>query len=243
MCRTPIWTAICLLCVLSSLRTAEAKFDPPRITYVINPADAGMTTDGPDQRTFYINKGLESSINKGNILNVYREKRPARSMPPIRLFIGTMTITTAQHGSSMGEFTPNAASIGNPIIKYKSAMKSDIVVPRLVMDSGVLFDAGQMSLKPDVEQEFEKVAGFVQHFSPAKLVIEGHTDSDGDKDSNQKLSVRRAETIRRFLIQQYDFITSAMIEARGYGEERPVVPNDSAANKALNRRIEIIVWE
>ena len=243
MCRPPIRTVISVLCVLGSIHIAEAKFDPPRITYVITPADAGTRTDELGERTFYINKGLESSISKGNILNVYREKRPARNMPPIRLFIGTMTITTAQHGSSMGEFTPNAASIAKPIIKYKSAMKSDIVMPRLVIDSSVLFDAGQISLTRDAKTEFEKVAGFVQLFSPPKLVIEGHTDSDGDRDSKQKLTVRQAETNRRFLIQEYDFITSVMIEARGYGEERPIVPNNSAANKALNRRIELIVWD
>ena len=42
---------------------------------------------------------------------------------------------------------------------------------------------------------------------------------------------------------RYDFITPKMIEARGYGEERPIVANDTPENKQLNRRIEVLVWE
>ena len=191
-----------------------------------------------------MNKGLESSLNKGDVLNVYREKRPSRNVPyTIRLFIGTMIISSTQHGSSMGKFEPNEAGISHPIIKHKTAMKKDIVVPRLVIDSGVLFDPGKIALKAGAAQEFRKVANFVENFSPGKLIIEGHTDSDGDTDSNQKLSEARAEAIREYLIDAYDFITPSMIEAKGYGEERPVVPNDTKENKALNRRIEVIVWE
>ena len=241
--RTPMCLAIFVLSVLSHAHMAEAKFDPPRITYVINPADAGAPGDDQGARIYYINKGVESSINKGDILNVYREKRPARNMPPIRLFIGTMTISTAQHGSSMGEFAPNSAAIANPIIKYKSAMKGDIVVPRLVIETRVLFDPGMMELKPEAGQELEKVATFVRHFSPYKLVIEGHTDSDGESSYNQRLSVSRAEAIRRILVQEYEFITLDMVEARGYGEQRPFVPNTTPANKTLNRRNEVVVWE
>ena len=53
----------------------------------------------------------------------------------------------------------------------------------------------------------------------------------------------RAEAVRQYLIDEYDFISPAMVEARGYGEVRPTVPNNSPENKTLNRRIEVIVWE
>jgi outer membrane protein OmpA-like peptidoglycan-associated protein len=107
----------------------------------------------------------------------------------------------------------------------------------------VLFDAGQFALNPRAQAEFAKVAKFVQMFSPAKLVIEGHTDSDGEDMSNLRLSEQRAGEIRKYLINNYAFISAGMIEARGFGESRPLVPNDSRENKALNRRIEVIVWE
>ncbi len=78
---------------------------------------------------------------------------------------------------------------------------------------------------------------------PGKIIVEGHTDSDGDAAANQTLSNKRANLVVKFLINTYPFITDGMIEARGYGENQPMVPNDTPENKKLNRRIEVIVWE
>ncbi len=130
-----------------------------------------------------------------------------------------------------------------PIIRYRTALKGDVVVPRLIIDSGVLFDSGRSGLKPGAAQELQKVADFVRMFTPTKLVIEGHTDSDGSRDYNQKLSEDRSTIVRESLVQSYEFITQGMVESIGYGEEHPIVENVSPENKALNRRIEIIVWE
>ena len=218
-----------------------AEFDPPRIIYVINPDGAGQPSEG--ERTYYINKGIESSINMGDVLNVYREIRASRRAPAIRLFIGTMRIGSSQTGSAMGHFTANETAMTSSVIRRRTAMKSDIVVPILVIDSGVLFDPGQISLKPNAAQEFQKVADFVDNFAPGRLVIEGHTDSDGDEEANQSLSEARAEAVRLYLIETYASITPAMVESRGYGETRPKVANDTPENKTLNRRIEVIIWE
>ena len=83
---------------------------------------------------------------------------------------------------------------------------------------------------------------FINLFSPNKVIIEGHTDSDGNAEANRYLSERRAEAVRQILLNTYDFITPGMIEARGYGEERPIVENDTPANKEINRRVEVIIW-
>jgi outer membrane protein OmpA-like peptidoglycan-associated protein len=53
----------------------------------------------------------------------------------------------------------------------------------------------------------------------------------------------RAEAVRQYLIDEYDFITPAMVASRGSGEIRPAVADNSPENKTLNRRIEFIVWE
>ena len=76
-----------------------------------------------------------------------------------------------------------------------------------------------------------------------KLVVEGHTDNDGPANYNKQLSEERANMVRLYLIGTYDFITERMIDANGYGEEHPIVENDTPENKALNRRIEIVVWD
>lgn len=231
--------------VLSGLTMAQAQYTPPRVQYVVNSTSTGRNTEADlAKRVYYIDKGQTSSINKGDILNVYREKRPAAHIrTPMRIFIGTMLITDAYQTSSVGSFTPNEAGINHPVIRHKVAMRRDIVVPRLVIDNSVLFDPGDFQLKQGARAEFEKVAKFVQMFSPAKLVIEGHTDSDGDAEANLKLSNQRAGSVSDWLINEYDFITPAMVEARGYGEEMPIVTNDTPENKKLNRRIEVLVWE
>ncbi len=194
-------------------------------------------------RRYYIDSGLDLSIGKGDILNVYRETRISHAIPTIRMFIGTMEISDAKQGASVGRFQPSPVSMSHPIIRYKTAMVSDIVVPRLVIDSGVLFDAGAASLKQGATVEFDRVAGFIRLFTPSKLIIEGHTDSDGDADANLILSEERASTVVQYLIDSFDFINAALVEARGYGEDQPIAPNDTPENKQLNRRIEALIWE
>jgi outer membrane protein OmpA-like peptidoglycan-associated protein len=222
--------------------TPKRKFDPPRIIAIIRGPDIGGQAG--EDIFYYINKGQEINLNRGEILNVYREKKLHPSIPrPLRIFIGTMTITESQNGSSVGTFFPND-NITLPIIKFRIPMKGDIVVPRLIIDSGVLFDPGKADLKPGAGQEFDKVANFVINFSPNKIIIEGHTDADGDDEANQVLSESRAEIVRQYLLKTYENdITPAMIEARGYGERQPIVANDTPENKQLNRRIEVVVWD
>ena len=232
------------LLLLPAIDAGAAAFTPPRIVGVMNQTDSGARTAAElADRRYVIDKGQVHSINRGDVLNVYRESRLSRRIPvPLRVFIGTMTITDAQQQSSIGLFTANAA-IFQSVIKYKTAVKGDIVVPRLILDSGVLFDPGSIELKPEAAEEFRKVADFVRLFSPAKLIIEGHTDSDGEQVDNMRLSEQRAQQITRYLVDEYTFITPAMVEAKGYGEVQPIVPNSTPENKTLNRRIEVIVWE
>jgi outer membrane protein OmpA-like peptidoglycan-associated protein len=220
-------------------------FTTPRIVGVMNQTDTGSQTAAELlDRRYVIDKGQVHSINRADVLNVYRETRVSRRIPvPLRLFIGTMTINDAQQQSSIGVFTPNATVMSQSVIKYKTAVKGDIVVPRLILSAGILFDPGSLELKAEAVQEFDKVADFIRLFSPAKLTIEGHTDSDGEPAANMQLSEQRALQITRYLVDQYDFITAAMVEAKGYGEAQPIVPNTTPGNKTLNRRIEVVVWE
>ena len=218
-------------------------FDLPRIIEVLRPHDIGdLDTDDKHERQYYINAGSEVSINRGDTLNVYREKTIHPSVQSVRVYIGTMAIQQSFYGSSLGHFTPGG-KISMPIVKFKVALESDLVVPRLAIDSGVLFKPGEYSLTPAAAGEFEKVATFVRNFSPSKLLIEGHTDSDGDDEKNKILSKKRAEAVAKYLAEGYDFIKPGMLEARGYGETQPIAPNDTPENKKLNRRIEAIIWQ
>jgi outer membrane protein OmpA-like peptidoglycan-associated protein len=105
--------------------------------------------------------------------------------------------------------------------------------------SDVLFDTGQYTLKPLAREKLARVSGIVLAHPGLRLESEGHTDSVGSDSFNQLLSEKRAMTVRDFLAAQGIPITS--LGARGFGKTMPVGPNDSAAGRQLNRRVELIV--
>jgi outer membrane protein OmpA-like peptidoglycan-associated protein len=72
-----------------------------------------------------------------------------------------------------------------------------------------------------------------------KLEVEGHTDSVGGDDYNQKLSEQRANSVREYLISQG--VRTDMITSHGFGKTKPVTSNDTAAGRQRNRRVEIVV--
>jgi outer membrane protein OmpA-like peptidoglycan-associated protein len=72
-----------------------------------------------------------------------------------------------------------------------------------------------------------------------RLAIEGHTDSDGSREHNLDLSQRRAQTVKKYLSDKG--IAPDRLRPVGYGPDRPIFPNDSAENKAKNRRVMFVV--
>lgn len=110
---------------------------------------------------------------------------------------------------------------------------------RLNIDSSVLFDSSKYDLKEGAELELDKLLEQVLKLGKGAISVEGHTDSDGDTQSNLTLSENRAQTVANFLKLKlkkgYTFST------KGYGESRPTAPNDTEENKQKNRRVEILV--
>ncbi|MCI0622763.1 MAG: OmpA family protein [Acidobacteria bacterium] len=109
----------------------------------------------------------------------------------------------------------------------------------IVSLSDVLFDTGRYTLRPGAREKLSKIAGIVLSHPGLKLEVEGHTDSVGGEEYNQRLSENRAAAVRDYLVQQG--VQSQSIAARGFGESQPVVSNASAAGKQQNRRVELVV--
>jgi OOP family OmpA-OmpF porin len=101
----------------------------------------------------------------------------------------------------------------------------------------VKFDTNKSDIKPQYRDELKKVGDFLIEFPNAKGVIEGHTDSVGSKPSNMKLSQRRADSVRGYIINTFK-IAPERITAKGFGPTKPVADNKTAAGKQKNRRIE-----
>lgn len=103
----------------------------------------------------------------------------------------------------------------------------------------VLFGSGKSQLKPGGAHNLQKLVDFLDQYPQRNVLIEGHTDSIGSDSLNQRLSERRANAVRNALIGQG--ISSDRITTYGYGKEFPVADNDTAANRQLNRRVEIVI--
>ena len=184
-------------------------------------------------------------MEKGDLLSINRERRIIlRPRQPIQVLLGTLVITASYEGQSMGIFTPDPSASTNPLLRYQNIMEGDVAIPSLVLDSDVLLDPGQDALKASADGEVEKVANFILCHQPPTLIIEGHTDSDGDVILNQNLSLRRADALRQKILDNYPFVEPSMIQTRGQGESRPIAANDTDDNKAMNRLLEVVViWE
>ncbi|MCS7215882.1 MAG: OmpA family protein [Thermodesulfovibrio sp.] len=126
--------------------------------------------------------------------------------------------------------------------KLKNIATVEIKEEEIVINlpSPVLFDIGKAELKDTAMSVLSEVAESLKSISN-EIVVEGHTDNlpiyGGRYRSNWELSAARAFSVRDYLIKQG--IDERRISCVGYGEYRPVAPNDTEENRAKNRRIEI----
>lgn len=109
----------------------------------------------------------------------------------------------------------------------------------ITLSGSVLFRSAESTLMPEATKRLDQVAAALLETKERRLVVEGHTDSDGEDAYNQTLSQKRADAVRTYLISRG--YSAGLITANGIGEGRPVAQNTSDEGKANNRRVEIVV--
>ena len=109
----------------------------------------------------------------------------------------------------------------------------------IVNMSDVLFDFNKYTLKPEAREKLAKVSGILLAYPDLKLQVEGHTDSIGSDEYNQKLSEERADGVRDYLVSQS--VVDANVTARGLGKSDPIADNSTNQGRAKNRRVELVV--
>ena len=115
--------------------------------------------------------------------------------------------------------------------------EGDNIILRLV---GLTFDSGKAEIKQEDFDLLAKVEKAIDAFPRSELIIEGHTDSYGGDELNQRLSQERAESVQQYMINAMR-IPSYRLIATGFGETQPVANNETASGRARNRRIDIII--
>lgn len=110
---------------------------------------------------------------------------------------------------------------------------------RLVMPNNITFGVNEATLSTSIYGTLNAVVKVLNEFNETRLQVAGHTDSSGDANYNQNLSVKRAESVGNYLRSQG--VAASRLVTVGYGETRPIANNSSAAGRAENRRVELLI--
>ncbi len=116
---------------------------------------------------------------------------------------------------------------------------SDTTVPKRFVFDNLNFETGSTMLTPESAPTVESLVVILKAYPNVAVRLEGHTDSTGDADANRKLSLDRAIAVREIMIT--GGIADARIGTDGYGQEKPVAPNETEEGRAKNRRTELVV--
>jgi outer membrane protein OmpA-like peptidoglycan-associated protein len=146
-------------------------------------------------------------------------------------------------GAQTAEVKPREDS--KPSISMSARPKTANVVvgaKEIQIKKQVHFETDSAQIKPDSSQLLAEVADVINKSTNIRRIeIQGHTDNTGSPDHNMQLSQARAESVKSWLVGRG--VDASRLEARGYGQTRPRMPNVTAANRALNRRVQFIIVE
>jgi OOP family OmpA-OmpF porin len=101
---------------------------------------------------------------------------------------------------------------------------------------GIRFASGRATIRPDSYRTLNRAARVLEQYPDVRLEIVGHTDSTGSRDTNVELSERRAEAVRKYLVDKG--LDASRLQVRGAGPDEPIGDNKTKAGRAQNRRIE-----
>jgi outer membrane protein OmpA-like peptidoglycan-associated protein/Tol biopolymer transport system component len=197
---------------------------------------------------------------KGVVQDAQSKKSLSAEIELIDLKTG-QTIERLQSDALTGEYTavlPNGSHFGlfinsknyfNRSLSFDFSEKTDangkvvnVLLEPIRKDvdivlNNIFFDSGKAELRPESFAELDKLQKLLSQNNTLKVEISGHTDNVGKDTDNLSLSQKRAAAVVEYLVGKG--VNAANIKAIGYGETRPILPNDTDENRQLNRRIEM----
>jgi|GEM_PF-4638002 len=129
---------------------------------------------------------------------------------------------------------PVALGLKSPNVEVTATQKA----VRVTLSSGILFETDQTILRPEAIASLTEIAALAKR-DGARIQIEGHTDDVGTESYNLDLSYRRVQAVSEWL--EGNGVDESKMTKKGYGELWPRVPNTNTENRALNRRVEMVL--
>ena len=206
-------------------------------------------------------------ITTGSISGIVVDKKTRKPILGVRVSVGG----EADETDAKGHYSLERITAGNVVLisrhpdyttdeqafklKASSALQKNVEMERRREDVvelenalrlkgtvdlyGIHFDSGKDQFKPSSLSTLQAVSEVIKGMQDNMFEISGHTDSDGQDAYNQNLSERRSRTVIKWLVDHG--VNASQLKAKGYGESKPVVPNNTEAGKALNRRVQLRV--
>jgi outer membrane protein OmpA-like peptidoglycan-associated protein len=112
------------------------------------------------------------------------------------------------------------------------------VVKQRIVLRGVQFDFNSSAIRPEAEPVLDQAATLLKQNPDVQVSVEGHTDAIGSEDYNMALSIRRAESVYRYLVNRG--VDPERLTVEGFGKTRPTADNDTESGRAQNRRVELV---
>jgi outer membrane protein OmpA-like peptidoglycan-associated protein len=217
-----------------------------------NPIE-GSVMDNQDNDWFHF------TANSSGKVTVAVENQSSTLRPDVKVFNANKSAIMEKYDGTPGaglDFTvdvPAGQDFYVQIVPYESTGKYRLTARGAVMASdmasalktaahidlyGVYFDTDQSFVKPESANTLTEVANLLKADPTLRLEIAGHTDNAGSKEHNAQLSQGRADAVVAALVGQYG-IDPGRLVAKGYGDSKPVAPNDNPAGMAKNRRVEL----
>ena len=109
----------------------------------------------------------------------------------------------------------------------------------VTFDSDVLFPLNSSYLTDQAKKEIDKLVNLLDEYPNASLIVDGHTDATGTEEYNQWLSEKRAESVMKYAIEKG--LNKSSITINGYGQTKPVAPNNTKEGRQKNRRVEVTI--
>lgn len=149
------------------------------------------------------------------------------------------TITAKSDQAVLGLDIVKAKTIANKMVVVQASDMAEALATKGSIDLyGIYFDTDKADIKPESAATIKEIASLLKIDRALKLEVAGHTDNTGGAEHNMKLSQDRAASVVRELTTTHG-VEPERLQAKGYGDTKPVAPNDTDDGRAKNRRVEL----
>ncbi|NVK72639.1 MAG: OmpA family protein [Oceanospirillaceae bacterium] len=152
----------------------------------------------------------------------------------------TQDTTETTNDDMAQEETVTAAPVLTDDIEPNQTTQPEVTEPQSELKLNIQFGTNQTRVEQKYYPEIEKLAVYLKEHPQSTVIIEGHTDDTGAASYNQRVSENRAKAIADVLIRTFE-VSEDRVKAIGYGEEKPMVENDSPEHRQINRRVVAII--